>query len=183
MIPKKPAPNSIRGEYRLSEKIMPNRGPGDVARKTLAVNCKPLRGQLILVGSQDLAGVRIDKVYSRASRAGHGFKRVLTPVVRVVGNPALHVQAGIGASVEKCCHKPIDAAFAAAALMQRKRLPRFSPARDDDQQDSNSRYSTAVIDPVDRADHEAFGGPADKSGALSHEKKPRGQNDDSDERQ
>jgi hypothetical protein len=46
-----------------------------------------------------------------AGHTGHGFKSIFAQVGWVVGDPALHIQARIGTSVEKSFHKSIDKTF------------------------------------------------------------------------
>jgi hypothetical protein len=63
-----------------------------------------LGGGLFVSLADDPAGCRIDQMNLRAGQAGYGFIGLGTVIGRFVGDPALHLQAGIGAAVEERCH-------------------------------------------------------------------------------
>ena len=46
-------------------------------------------------------------MHAAARKALHGLIALLFRLVRVVGDPALHAQAGLGAAVKKCSHRLI----------------------------------------------------------------------------
>lgn len=68
---------------------MASRGIGDVVRA------------LVVVGTKNPSGRRVDQVYPCAGGAGHSFKMILAMFSRVIRDPTLHIQADDGASVEK----------------------------------------------------------------------------------
>jgi len=44
----------------------------------------------------------IDEMHPTAGKAIHGFIILLPRLARLIGDPALHAQAGLGAAVKKC---------------------------------------------------------------------------------
>jgi hypothetical protein len=46
----------------------------------------------------------VDEMHSTACQAIHGFIILLLRLDRLVGDPALHAQAGLGAAEKKCSH-------------------------------------------------------------------------------
>lgn len=57
---------------------------------------------LIFVGANHLAGFRIDQMRTGACRTDHGPEAVICG--RIVSDPALNVQAGVGAAIEEGSH-------------------------------------------------------------------------------
>jgi hypothetical protein len=60
---------------------------------------------LILVSAQHPSRCRVHQVQSRTGGAGDRFICFLVALGRVVGGPGLHIQARVGASIEKCSHE------------------------------------------------------------------------------
>ena len=46
----------------------------------------------------------VDQMHAAARKTRHGLIALLLRLVRLVGDPALHTQAGLGAAVKECSH-------------------------------------------------------------------------------
>ena len=76
---------------------------------------------LVLIRSQYLAGSWVDEVHACAGRAGHGLVRFGFRLTWILRDPALHIQAGIGAAKDKSNRHniPIKASRLVTTLIQR----------------------------------------------------------------
>src|SRR5262249_46192281 len=64
-------------------------------------------GQISVAVVDGSAARRIDKMDAASRNARHGLIALLFGMVRIVGDPALYTQAGLGAAVKKCSHRLI----------------------------------------------------------------------------
>ena len=81
----------------------------DGRRLALPRACPPRQGAcrrpgLFVSFAYNLSGFRIDQMNTRADEARYGFIGIGTVIGRFVGDPALHLHAGIGAAVDERCH-------------------------------------------------------------------------------
>ena len=75
------------------------------------------------------AAGRVDQMHAAARKTGHGLIALLLRLVRLVGDPALHTQAGLRAAVKECSHGLITESGRGRNRAGAQELQRFGQGR------------------------------------------------------